>query len=165
MRCLKKSHGHNLPNFASILNQRGTNPLGSTLIRYGAEILKIVAVSFFVTDHNFDDELTFAAMSWLWAVITWPKIIWTPMCHTYSESWVRALSHGPILVEFFFTKFSRRSERRAKLPKSGKLEKSEKNYKFLKLVPNVVNFFLHFVKFDVGLRNNYCRSVPSFIFF
>ena len=47
MRCLKKSHGHNLPNFASILNQRGTNPLGSTLIRYGAEILKIVAVSFF----------------------------------------------------------------------------------------------------------------------
>ena len=43
----------------------------------------------------------------------------------------------------------------AKLPKSGKLEKSEKNYNFLKLVPNVVNFFLHFVKFNVGLRNNH----------
>ena len=43
----KKRHGHNFQNFGSILNQRGTNPLGSTLIRYGAEILKIVAVSFF----------------------------------------------------------------------------------------------------------------------
>ena len=69
---------------------------------------------FFVTDHNFDDELTFAAMSWLWAVITWPIIILTPMCHTYSESWVRALSHGPILVKIVFTKFSRRSERSKK---------------------------------------------------
>ena len=69
---------------------------------------------FFVTPHNFGDELTFAAMFWLWAVITWPKIIRTPMCHTYSESWVRALSHGPILVEFFFTKFLRRSERSKK---------------------------------------------------
>ena len=47
MRCQKKRHGHNFQNFGSILNQRGTNPLGSTLIRYGAEILKIVAVSFF----------------------------------------------------------------------------------------------------------------------
>ena len=47
MRCLKKSHGHNLPNFASISNQRGTKWVSSTLIQYGAEILKIVAVSFF----------------------------------------------------------------------------------------------------------------------
>ena len=38
------------------------------------------------------------------------------MCHTYSESWVRALSHGPILVQFFFTKFSRRSKRSKKFP-------------------------------------------------
>ena len=53
----------------------------------------------------------------------------------------------------------------AKLPKSGKLEKSEKNYNFLKLVPNVVNFFLHFVKYDIGLGNNYFKSAPSFIFF
>ena len=65
---------------------------------------------FFVTPHNFGDELTFAAMSWLWAVITWPKIIWTPMCHTYLESWVRALSRGPILVKLFFTQISRRSK-------------------------------------------------------
>ena len=69
---------------------------------------------FFVTDHNFRDELTFAALIRLWAAITMAKIIRTPKCHTYSESWVRALSHGPILVEFFFTKFSRRSERSKK---------------------------------------------------
>ena len=69
---------------------------------------------FFWTAHNFDDELTFAAMSWLWAVITWPIIILTPMCHTYSESWVRALSHGLILVKIVFTKFLRRSERSKK---------------------------------------------------
>ena len=69
---------------------------------------------FFLTDHNFGDKLTFAAISWLWAVITCPIIILTPMCHTYSESWVRALSHGPILIKFFFTKFSRRSERSKK---------------------------------------------------
>ena len=37
----------------------------------------------------------------------------------------------------------------AKLPKSGKLEKSKKYYNFFKLFSNVVNFFLHFVKFDV----------------
>ena len=43
----KKSHGNNLQNWASILNQRSTNPLGSTLIRYGASILQIVAVTFF----------------------------------------------------------------------------------------------------------------------
>ena len=53
----------------------------------------------------------------------------------------------------------------AKLPKSGKLEKSKNNYNFLKLVPNVVNFFLNVVKFDVGLGNNYCKIAPSFIFF
>ena len=47
MRCSKKNHCHNLQNWACILNQRGTNPLGSTLIRYGASILQIVAVSFF----------------------------------------------------------------------------------------------------------------------
>ena len=43
----KKRHGHNFQNFGSISNQREGNPLHSTLIRYGAEILKIVAVSFF----------------------------------------------------------------------------------------------------------------------
>ena len=48
MRCLKKSHGHNLQNWASVSNQRQTNPLGSTLIRYGGSILQIVAVTFFL---------------------------------------------------------------------------------------------------------------------
>ena len=44
----KKRHGHNFQNFGSISNQREGNPLHSTLIRYGAEISKIVAVSFFL---------------------------------------------------------------------------------------------------------------------
>ena len=35
-------------NFGSILNQRQSNPLFSTLIQYGTEIWKIVAVSFFL---------------------------------------------------------------------------------------------------------------------
>ena len=43
----KKRHGHNFQNFGSKSNQRGTNPYSSTLIRFGAKILKIVAVSFF----------------------------------------------------------------------------------------------------------------------
>ena len=47
MRCQKKSHGHNFQNWASLSNQRGTNPLGPTLIRWGGSILKIVAVTFF----------------------------------------------------------------------------------------------------------------------
>ena len=68
---------------------------------------------FFLTPYNFDD-----VMSWLRAIITWPIIILTPMCHIYSESWVHALSHslGPILVEFFFKKFLRRSKRSKKMP-------------------------------------------------
>jgi len=44
----KKRHGHNFQNFGSILNQRQSNPLFSTLIQYGTEIWKIVAVSFFL---------------------------------------------------------------------------------------------------------------------
>ena len=43
----KKRHGHNFPDFGSILNQRGKKWVTLTLIQYGAEILKIVAVSFF----------------------------------------------------------------------------------------------------------------------
>ena len=43
----KKRHGHNFQNFGSKSNQRGTMWVSSTLIRFGAEILKIVAVSFF----------------------------------------------------------------------------------------------------------------------
>ena len=49
MRCLKKSHGHNLQNFASISNQRGAKWVSLPLILYGAKILKIVAMSFFLT--------------------------------------------------------------------------------------------------------------------
>ena len=36
-------------------------------------------------------------LSQLRGPITWTKIIATPMCHTYSESWGRALSDGPTL--------------------------------------------------------------------
>ena len=48
----KKRHGHNFQNFGSILNQRQSNPLFSTLIQYGTEIWKIVAVSFFFNAAN-----------------------------------------------------------------------------------------------------------------
>ena len=48
----KKRHGHNFQNFGSILNQRQSNPLFSTLIQYGTEIWKIVAVSFFLNAAN-----------------------------------------------------------------------------------------------------------------
>ena len=44
----KKRHGHNFQNFGSKSNQRGTMWVSSTLIRFGAEILKIVVVSFFL---------------------------------------------------------------------------------------------------------------------
>ena len=49
----KKRHGHNFQNFGSILNQRQSNPLFSTLIEYGTEIWKIVAVSFFFDANYF----------------------------------------------------------------------------------------------------------------
>ena len=48
MRCQKKNkYGHNFQNIASKTNQRGLIVYEPTLIRFGAEILKIVAVSFF----------------------------------------------------------------------------------------------------------------------
>ena len=49
----KKRHGHNFPDFGSILNQRGKKWVTLTLIQYGAEILKIVAVSFFLDTNYF----------------------------------------------------------------------------------------------------------------
>ena len=49
----KKRHGHNFPDFGSILNQRGQKWVTLTLIQYGAEILKIVAVSFFCNANYF----------------------------------------------------------------------------------------------------------------
>ena len=49
----KKRHGHNFPDFGSILNQRGKKWVTLTLIQYGAEILKIVAVSFFLNANYF----------------------------------------------------------------------------------------------------------------
>ena len=97
MRCSKKSHGHNRQNWGSISNQRGTKWVSWTLIQYGGSILEIVAVTFFLTAHNFGDAFTFSAICWLWAAITWPKIIRTPICHTYSESCRSALSHGASL--------------------------------------------------------------------
>ena len=47
MRCQKKRHGHNNEFWALPLNQRGTNPIGPTLIQWRRSELKIVAVSFF----------------------------------------------------------------------------------------------------------------------
>ena len=46
----KKRHGHNFPDFGSILNQRGKKWVTLTLIQYGAEI---VAVSFFLNANYF----------------------------------------------------------------------------------------------------------------
>ena len=48
MRCQKKRHGHNNEFWALPLNQRGTNPIGPTLIQWRRSKLKIVAVSFFL---------------------------------------------------------------------------------------------------------------------
>ena len=53
----KKRHGHNFPDFSSIFNKRGKKWVTLTLIQYGAEILKIVAVSFFLTPTIFEDKL------------------------------------------------------------------------------------------------------------
>ena len=61
-----------------------------------------------MTSGIFRDEPTFADLSWLWAAITIFLIICTPMWPTYSESWVRALSHGTTHEKFFTKKFSRR---------------------------------------------------------
>ena len=69
---------------------------------------KLSAHHFFLTSGIFRDEPTFADLSWLWAVITLFLIICTPMWPTYSESWVRALSHGTTHEKFFTKKFSRR---------------------------------------------------------
>ena len=52
-----------------ISNQRGTNSLSSTLIRYGASILQMMTLSLFPPSSYFE----------------WPKIIRNPMCHTYSR--------------------------------------------------------------------------------
>ena len=52
----KKRHGHNFPDFGSILNQRGKKWVDLTLIQYGAEILKIVAVSLFFDANYFGGQ-------------------------------------------------------------------------------------------------------------
>ena len=49
----KKRHGHNFPDFGSILNQRGKKWVTLTLIQYGVLILKIVVVSFFLDANYF----------------------------------------------------------------------------------------------------------------
>ena len=49
----KKRHGHNFPDFGSTFNQRGKKWVTLMLIEYGAEILKIVAVSFFLDVNYF----------------------------------------------------------------------------------------------------------------
>ena len=72
------------------------------------DIKGTLCLNFFVTSSIFRDEPTFADLSWLWAVITLFLIICTPMWPTYSESWVRALSHGTTHEKFFTKKFSRR---------------------------------------------------------
>ena len=66
------------------------------------------SIIFFLTSGIFRDEPTFADLSWLWAAITIFLIICTPMWPTYSESWVRALSHGTTHEKIFTKKFSRR---------------------------------------------------------
>ena len=47
MRGPKNKHGHNFQNIASKTNQRGLIVYEPTLIQFGADILKIVAVSVF----------------------------------------------------------------------------------------------------------------------
>ena len=87
----KKRHGHNFEFWAPKLNQRGTNMVVSTLIQFRAVIFKIVAVSFFVTAHNYRDAFTFSAMCWLRALITGAKIIVGPKTTTFSETSGREL--------------------------------------------------------------------------
>ena len=45
--CQKKKHGQNCQNIASKMNQRGVIVYDPTLIQFGADILKIVAVLIF----------------------------------------------------------------------------------------------------------------------
>ena len=84
----------------------GQNP--EKKFRHRACHKKWMRAQFFVTSGIFRDEPTFADLSWLWAVITLFLIICTPMWPTYSESWVRALSHGTTHEKFSTKKFSRR---------------------------------------------------------
>ena len=101
-RCSKKRHGHNFEFWAPPLNQRGTNRVGPTLIQWQRSKLIIVAVSFFLTPHNYRDAFTFSAMCWLWRVITGAKITVALINYTFSDSSGRKLQHGPMLEIFFF---------------------------------------------------------------
>ena len=47
----KNKYGHNFQNIGSKLNQRGLIDYEPTLIRFGSDILKIVAVFIFLTPH------------------------------------------------------------------------------------------------------------------
>ena len=47
----KNKHGHNFQNIGSKMNQRWVIDYDPMLIRFGSDILKIVAVSVFLTAH------------------------------------------------------------------------------------------------------------------
>ena len=90
----KKRHGHNFQNFGSILNQRQSNPLLSTLIQYGTEIWKIEAVSFFFNANYFWGQTQNFRLRWLWPAITRVQNIGAWKTITFSKSSGRQLSHG-----------------------------------------------------------------------
>ena len=90
----KKRHGHNFPNWGSILNQRGKKWVSLTLIQYGASILKIVAVSFFLNANYFWGRTQNFRLCWLWPAITRVQNIGAWKTITFSDSSGRQLSHG-----------------------------------------------------------------------
>ena len=59
----------------------------------------------FLTSHNFCDALAFAALFWLWVLITGAKIIVGLINFTLSEPSRQKLSHGPILENISLSKF------------------------------------------------------------
>ena len=57
-----KRHSHKIEFLVLKLNQCGINMVVSTVIQFQAVIPKIVAVSLFLTAHNYRDAFTFSAM-------------------------------------------------------------------------------------------------------
>ena len=82
----ENKHGRNFQNIASKTNQRWLINYEKLLIQFGTNILKIVAVSVFVTPHIFANGPHFVALTQLWATKTGSKICCTHLSYTFSES-------------------------------------------------------------------------------
>ena len=66
-------YGHNFQNIASKTNQRWVINYDKPLIHFGTDILKIVAVSFFLKPHIFANGPHFVALTQIWATKTGSK--------------------------------------------------------------------------------------------